>query len=198
MTDQPTPGKDETPHGYQPPSYAQQQQQGDDIAATQPLPDTGYGQQAGKPYGGDSQQYGQPTGPFSGAYGTSGQQYGQPGQQYGAPGQPGASYNAYGQPAGSYNAYGQPGYYGVPAEPKGLSIASLCCGIAALVGFGFFILPQIAAVILGHMALSREPSGRGMAIAGLVLGYVAIAITILVIVLFAVAIGSARYSGYGV
>lgn len=198
MTDQPTSGKDETPHGYQPPSYAQQQ--GEDISATQPLPDAGYGQQTAKPYG-DSQQYGQPAGPFSGAYGTSGQQYGQPGQQgqqYGAPGQPGVSYNAYGQPAGSYNAYGQPGYYGVAAEPKGLSIASLCCGIAALVGFGFFILPQIAAVILGHMALSREPSGRGMAIAGLVLGYVAIAITILVIVLFAVAIGSARYSGYGV
>ncbi len=86
----------------------------------------------------------------------------------------------------------------MPAEPKGLSIASLCCGIAALVGFGFFILPQIAAVILGHMALSREPAGKGMAIAGLVLGYVAIAITILVIVIFAVAIGSARYSGYGV
>ena len=68
----------------------------------------------------------------------------------------------------------------MPPEPKGLSIASLCCGIAAFVGLGFFLLPQLAAVILGHMALKREPSGKGMAIAGLVMGYVAIALTVLV------------------
>ncbi len=65
----------------------------------------------------------------------------------------------------------------MPPEPKGLSIASLCCGIAAFMGLGFFLLPQLAAVILGHMALKREPSGKGMAIAGLVLGYVGIALT---------------------
>ncbi|MET4093751.1 DUF4190 domain-containing protein [Arthrobacter sp. UYCu712] len=191
MTDQPTSGKDETRQGYQPPPYTQQQE--DEISATQPLPrpETGYGQP--QQYGQDSQQYGQPQ-----QYGQDSQQYGAPGQQYGAPGQPAAPYNAYAQQGSPYNAYGQPNYYGVLAEPKGLSIASLCCGIAALVGFGFFILPQIAAVILGHMALSREPAGKGMAIAGLVLGYVAIAVTILVIVIFAVAIGSARYSGYGV
>ena len=86
----------------------------------------------------------------------------------------------------------------MPAQPKALSIASLCCGIAALVGFGFFLLPQIAAVILGHMALSREPAGRGMAIAGLVLGYVGVALTILVIVIFGIVVSSARYTGYGV
>ena len=86
----------------------------------------------------------------------------------------------------------------MPPEPKGLSIASLCCGIAAFVGLGFFLLPQLAAVILGHMALKREPSGKGMAIAGLVLGYVGIALTLLVIVIIAVglAIGSASYGGY--
>jgi hypothetical protein len=106
---------------------------------------------------------------------------------------------AHGHPGrAGYNAYGQPGYYGVPAEPKVLSIASLCCGIAALVGFGFFLLPQIAAVILGHMALAREPGGRGLAIAGLVLGYVGIALTILVIVILGIVFSSARYSGYGV
>ena len=85
----------------------------------------------------------------------------------------------------------------MPPEPKGLSIASLCCGIAAFVGLGFFLLPQLAAVILGHMALKREPSGKGMAIAGLVMGYVAIALTVLVIVLIVVglAIGSSTYRG---
>ena len=70
----------------------------------------------------------------------------------------------------------------MPPEPKGLSIASLCCGIAAFIGLGFFLLPQLAAVILGHMALKREPSGKGMAIAGLVLGYVGIALALLVFV----------------
>ena len=86
----------------------------------------------------------------------------------------------------------------MPPEPKGLSIASMCCGIAAFVGLGFFVLPQIAAVILGHLALKREPAGRGMAIAGLVMGYVAIAITVVIIVIFAAVAGSARNRGYGV
>ncbi|MCX6498524.1 MAG: DUF4190 domain-containing protein [Arthrobacter sp.] len=106
-----------------------------------------------------------------------------------------------GQPAGSYglqagpyaDAYGQPIYYGVTAVPKVLSIASLCCGIASLMGFGFFLLPQVAAVVLGHLALNREPDGKGLAIAGLVLGYVAIAITLLVIVTLGVAFSNADF-----
>ena len=57
--------------------------------------------------------------------------------------------------------------------------------------------PQLAAVILGHLALRREPAGRGMAIAGLVMGYVGIAVTILVLVIFGLVIGTARNSGYG-
>jgi len=115
---------------------------------------------------------------------------------YGQPVQPYLQQSPYAQP-GSPNAYGQPAYYGVPASPKTLSIASMCCGIAALVGFGFFLLPQLAAVILGHLALRREPAGRGMAIAGLVMGYVGIAVTILVLVIFGLVIGTARNSGYG-
>jgi hypothetical protein len=53
-------------------------------------------------------------------------------------------------------------------------------------------------MILGHLALRREPAGKGMAIAGLVMGYAAIAVTILVIVIFGVVIGTARTRGYGV
>jgi hypothetical protein len=84
--------------------------------------------------------------------------------QYGAYNQPPSPYN---QPAGPY---GQPGYYGVPAEPKTLSIASMVCGIASVI-MGWILLPQIAAIITGHMALKREPTGKGMSITGLVLGY---------------------------
>jgi hypothetical protein len=109
-------------------------------------------------------------------------------------GQPAASYGAHGAPAGPYaDAYGQPNYYGVTAVPKVLSIASLCCGIASLMGFGFFLLPQLAAVVLGHLALTREPGGKGLAVAGLVLGYVAIAITVLVVVTLGVAFSNADF-----
>ena len=63
-----------------------------------------------------------------------------------------------------------------PAAPKGtsgLAIASLICGIVGCVpGAG------IAAVVMGHMALGRIKTsgqgGRGMAIAGLILGYLSI------------------------
>ena len=178
MTDQPTPGKDDTPRGEQPPLDTPPYGTPRAAWAAGSSSEPGYGQGQDQPYGG--QAYGQP--------GTGYNAYGQPAQQYAAPD----------RPAPGYNAYGQPSYYGVPAQPKALSIASLCCGIAALVGFGFFLLPQIAAVILGHMALSREPAGRGMAIAGLVLGYVGVAITILVIVVFGIVISSARYTGYGI
>ncbi|TLM88117.1 DUF4190 domain-containing protein [Pseudarthrobacter sp. NamE5] len=113
------------------------------------------GDQFGNQYRG--QQYGQQTGPQYGA------QYGES-----SPYAPGP----YGQQASPYapGPYGQQAYYGMPAEPKTLSIASMVCGIASVI-MGWLLLPQVAAIITGHMALKREPAGKGMAIAGLVLGY---------------------------
>jgi hypothetical protein len=136
----------------QPPSYSTQ---GQDIPAP-PLYDPPLYNPA---------QYSQPASPYEQQYDYQyGQQYSsQYGQQYPSP-------------------YGQPSYYGAAPQPKGLSIASLCCGIAIYLGFGFFILPQLAAVILGHLALRREPSGRGFAIAGLVMGYLGLVLTVLAIV----------------
>ncbi|WP_411375155.1 DUF4190 domain-containing protein [Arthrobacter sp. MPF02] len=95
-----------------------------------------------------------------------------PGNQYSQFGQ----HQAYGQqpPYGQpYSPYGQQAYYGAPAHHKTLSIASMVCGIASVI-MGWLMLPQIAAVITGHMALRREPSGRGMSITGLVLGYLCV------------------------
>lgn len=167
-------GGDSTPDGYQPPSYIPPQ--GSDIPApplyTPPLY-TPPGEQYGGQYG---QQYGSP-------YSQPGSPYTQPAGPYGQPGQ-------YGSP------YGQPSYYGMAAAPKNLSIASMCCGIAVFVGFGVFLLPQLAAVVLGHMALRREPSGRGFAIAGLVMGYIGIALTVLVIVVFALLMAGLASSSY--
>lgn len=99
----------------------------------------------------------------------------------------------FGQPGGPYS---QQGYYGVPAEPKILSIASMVCGIASVI-MGWLLLPQIAAIATGHMALKREPGGRGMAIAGLVLGYLCLlgygVFWLLLIVGIAVSSTSYRY-----
>lgn len=106
---------------------------------------------------------------------------------YSQPGSP------YAQPSG---AYSQHGYYGVPAEPKTLSIASMVCGIASVI-MGWLLLPQFAAIVTGHMALKREPGGRGMAITGLVLGYLCLlgygVFWLLLIV--GIAVSSTRY-GY--
>lgn len=70
-----------------------------------------------------------------------------------------------------------PGTFDAPMPTSGLAIASLVCGIAGIVSC---FLPGIAAVICGHMALKQmaDPNarvtGRGMAVAGLVLGYLSI------------------------
>ncbi len=68
------------------------------------------------------------------------------------------------------------------ASNSGLAIASL---VLALVGLCAGIFLGIPAVICGHMALNRIKQsngmlgGRGMAIAGLVIGYLEIAVTVL-------------------
>jgi hypothetical protein len=137
-----------------------------------------YGQ---TPYGqpGGQQQYGQPGGQQQ--YGQPGQQqYGQPGQQYGA---------GYGQP-GYPGTWPQPYGYGYPGSQgsgnNGLAIASLATGIG-----GFCIgLASPVAVGLGIAALTqikrRGGDGKGMAIAGLVLGSLGTIGWILYIVLIVV------------
>lgn len=88
---------------------------------------------------------------------------------------------------------------GMPIAPptSGLAIASLVLGIIGLIACyvnGLFAIP---AVICGHMALKRtgDPQkpvgGRGMAIAGLVMGYLGILLQIF----FAVVIGTVASSG---
>jgi hypothetical protein len=72
-------------------------------------------------------------------------------------------------------AWTAPPAYAAPASPKtsGLAIASLVTGIL----FCFAVTP-IVAVVLGHLALDQirdsdgTISGRGMAIAGVTLGWI--------------------------
>jgi hypothetical protein len=102
----------------------------------------------------------------------------------------------------SPSPYAPPGYGGVPGyhppvANSGLAVASMVCGIAGYATCLFWIL-SIPAVICGHMALNqiRDSSlpmaGRGMAIAGLILGYLGILITLGLFssFLFAIAAGS--------
>jgi len=75
------------------------------------------------------------------------------------------------------------------APTSGKAIASLVCGI-----FTFFLPASIAAVILGHMSLSeiRKSAGRiggqGIAITGLVLGYLGVLIIPFILIVAAIAI----------
>lgn len=98
----------------------------------------------------------------------------------------------YGQDATTVPAYGYgqgtPGYgFGAPLQPGqtegiGRSVASMILGIISVVGGFTFLLPPIVGVVLGHIGLKREPHGRGMAIAGLVMNYVSLALLLLAVV----------------
>jgi hypothetical protein len=97
-----------------------------------------------------------------------------PGQQYYGPQPP---YPAYQQPYSPYP----------PAAPtNGLAIAALVCGVG-----GFVIgLSFIPAIICGHLARKQirqtGEQGAGLALAGLILGYVGTALFIALIAVFVV------------
>jgi Domain of unknown function (DUF4190)/GYF domain 2 len=83
-----------------------------------------------------------------------------------------------GQPSPAPIAAHTVNFQTVLEKKKGLAIAGLIC---AIIG-GYVSVVAIPAVVCGHMALSRiknypnEYSGKGMAIAGLILGYLGIAL----------------------
>ena len=108
------------------------------------------------------------------------------------PEQPGSGVPPVPPAAPSYSApepaaYGQPpAAYGQPAAGKTntLAIVSLVASLIGLVsGVGF-----IVGIICGHLALSQikktGEEGRGLAIAGLIIGYVGILISIILTIVF--------------
>ena len=106
---------------------------------------------------------------------------------------------AFQQPGG----YPQPGYQpGMPAWPgggypapktNGLAIAALICGVVQFLGF--WLLGTIPAIVLGHMARKqirqRNEQGAGLALAGLILGYVGMALTVIVVIIVIIAANAA-------
>jgi hypothetical protein len=92
-----------------------------------------------------------------------------------------------------------PPQYGTPlVNPgQGLGVASMVLGILALPLMclkGVGLLAAIAAVIMGHIAhaQSKRANGQanGMALAGLICGYISLAIVVLIFVFVLVVIGS--------
>jgi hypothetical protein len=81
---------------------------------------------------------------------------------------------------------GPPGGYGYQAGPKtnGLAIASLVLGIAGLVFYACGV-PSVLALVFGYMSrgqIDRDPQnqgGRGMALAGIIMGWIGVAIFVI-------------------
>ncbi|MEA2458687.1 MAG: hypothetical protein QOC95_1659 [Thermoleophilaceae bacterium] len=91
-------------------------------------------------------------------------------------------------PAPMYQQYYQPVPYGPQPTTNGLAVASLVAGV-----FWVMWLGSVLAVVFGHVALNQieksdgRESGRGIAIAGLVLGYIGVAVLVVVLLTVAAA-----------
>ena len=88
---------------------------------------------------------------------------------------------AHGYPANSYPAAPGYGSYPAPAKTNTLAIVSL---VSAIVGFVLIpFIPSVVAVITGHMSLGQVKKtgeqGRGLALAGTIVGWVGAGLWIL-------------------
>jgi hypothetical protein len=82
------------------------------------------------------------------------------------------------------------------AKTNALAITSLICGIAQLM---FGPLATIPAVVCGHMARGQirrtGEQGAGMALAGLILGWIGVGFTVLVVLIAVLAVVAASRGG---
>lgn len=122
----------------------------------------------------------QPAGPPPGAY--PGPSYGQ--QSYGPQGY---------APAQNYGGYQVTGY--APTNP--MAIASLVCGLTQFLGF--WVVTGIPAIIMGHVARrqirERGEQGDGMALAGMILGYIGLVLAIVFTIIIIVAVVAVNKNG---
>ena len=105
-----------------------------------------------------------------------------------------------GAPPVPWAAYGPPGYppprYPHASSPPidGLAVTSLVLALLAPVVWFLFGTPALAALICGHIALTRTaryaPDSRRIAIAGLILGYIELGAAAIIVLVIIVATGS--------
>lgn len=100
---------------------------------------------------------------------------------YGAPSAPGV-------PPG-YTAFGDAGAYQAPAGRSGMAVASLVLSLVGLIPFFWLLqIPGLLGMIFGFVGLAQtkngQRSGRGLAIAGTVVGTILVIIAIVVLVVF--------------
>lgn len=87
--------------------------------------------------------------------------------------------------------YGPQSYFPAARRTNPMAVASLVLALVSAIGFGILIVPQALAVIFGHVALSQiaknadTQTGRGLAIGGLVVGYLMLALWLGIYVLIA-------------
>ena len=108
-----------------------------------------------------------------------------PSQQYGQ--QPYGQQPYYGQP-GQYPPpppYGQPApyMYVAPRPTNGMAIASMVLGILWIYWIGS-VLALVFGYIARHQIRERQQGGDGMAIAGIVLGWIGVGVFALLMLLF--------------
>jgi hypothetical protein len=129
-----------------------------------------------------------------------------PPQPYGTP--VGYGYDPGGQPAGYPYDYGYGSPYGYPGPPPrdtdGMAIASLvvsCVSVAGLCAWGVGGLLGVLGAIFGHVARRRirttGAGGAGIALAGIIVGWVMAAIGVLLITLLVVLIATTEDTGAG-
>ena len=73
-----------------------------------------------------------------------------------------------------------------PPHTNGLAVASLVLGIFAVTGLG--PLTGIPAIITGAMGL-KNPTNKGLALAGIIMGVVSIIFLVLIVLFFVIIIG---------
>ena len=166
--------------------------------------------QAPSPY---APQYGAPQAPQYGAAPTPqdapAAQYGPPqGPAYGSPAYASPAYGspAYGSPqygSPQYGQYPQQGAYGPgvqwaqPQKTNGLAIASLIVSLASIFTLGFAGLVGLPLGIGALRQIGRSgDAGKGLAIAGVVVGALGSLAFILIVVLIAIGATNANFEGY--
>ncbi|MCI2957857.1 DUF4190 domain-containing protein [Agromyces atrinae] len=118
------------------------------------------------------------------------------GDQPAASAQPAAPAYGSGYPGAAYGA-GLPGadYRNAPGKTNTLAIVSIVASLVGLfTGIGFLV-----GLITGHISLSQIKKtgelGRGMALAGTIIGWIGVALSILAVILFVVLFGFLAANG---